>query len=204
MSWLSWLLDTTPFTPRRECGDWSEGHLLTAQAAGAVLAFSFFAIPASLLVVWLVRKRERAPYHWMSLLFAAFIFLCGLTYACQVVAFHWPAYRLFTAVTVLAAAFSATTAALLPGMVYQLMVDAATRRAEELLRANPLAVELVAERARRREAEVSLEAERSLSNGLHEALEELRRKQKVMSDAKVLEAVESVQSAVMKAAEGGP
>jgi hypothetical protein len=120
MGWLRWLLDGTAFVTRDHCGDWTPLLAGLYVAGNALVALSYFTIPVTL-IAWYFRRREnarmtRVPLRYQRVLawFAAFILLCGLTHVCDCLAFLWPAYRAFTAVTFATGVVSAYVAARLP------------------------------------------------------------------------------------------
>ncbi len=124
-----WLFDSHDFMARSQCGPgWSDGLVYLSQAANAAIAGAYFYIPIMLTLLY-VRVRKDPILHrviegraWILLMFAAFIFSCGLTHLANVVAFHWPAYRFFTAVDLLTAALSLPTAHVLVRIVVDIIL----------------------------------------------------------------------------------
>ncbi|MDC3957048.1 STAS domain-containing protein [Polyangium jinanense] len=102
-----------------------------------VIAFSYAWIPMSLLMLW--RARRDIPVNWTLICFAAFIVLCGVGHALEVLVVWRPLYWLTGEVKVATALVSISTAVLLRYRVLpQLLaipsldaIHAATRRAEE-------------------------------------------------------------------------
>jgi hypothetical protein len=113
IDWLSRLLDTDGFLARGHCGPWSEGLKATYIVANATIALAYFLIPVALWILWQARRRDLV-YPWILLCFVGFITFCGLTHVCDVVVFWWPAYRLFTLMSIATAVLSLATACLLP------------------------------------------------------------------------------------------
>lgn len=99
---LDWLLDTSDFVSRNHCGaGWTPWLVWWNQTANFRIFFAYSVIPILLLRGHRFAKAnpnvsmESIPRTlWIA--FMAFIVLCGLTHACDVLVFRWPAYRLFT------------------------------------------------------------------------------------------------------------
>lgn len=106
--------------PRSQCGPWPLWMVLASNFSNSLIAAAYFYLTYSIFRFWL-RKREVLPYAWVLIGFQAFIFTCGLTHVCNVLAFHWPAYRLFLAVDIVCAALSLATAAATPFAVSYLL-----------------------------------------------------------------------------------
>lgn len=116
---LLWLLDTTQFLPRGQCGNWSDSLVVIYKSASVVIAISYWLIPVSLFALYR-SQLSRNPHTWLTLAFALFITLCGLTHAMDFLSFYWPAYRLFTAVLIATAIVSFFTACATPMLLYTL------------------------------------------------------------------------------------
>lgn len=167
------LFDAGDFVPRTNCGMWTEFHSQLAQASELMIAVAYIGIPVCLVVLWLSRRRVDR-HLWIILWFVAFIFLCGLTHVCQFLAFHWPAYRLFTLVAFVTALVSDGTAVVLPFVVYSILrsptvsdaLDEATRGTAVLRES------LAAANARLAGLEATLVAEREKSGHLLKTLDE--------------------------------
>lgn len=113
MDWVRWLFDASAFMTRDQCGDWPAGMRLAYIVSNAVIAISYFGIPVSLVFMHRMRRGDVIA-HWVLVLFTAFIFGCGLTHIGDVLAFSWPAYRLFVLFAFFTAAVSLPTAVILP------------------------------------------------------------------------------------------
>jgi PAS domain S-box-containing protein len=140
---FSWLLDTSPFPPRWECGSWSaaEGWLHILSDLGVWSAY--VAIPCVL--AWFVLRRRDIPFRTVFWLFGAFILACGTTHLMEALLFWWPAYHLAGVIKLLTALVSwATVVALIPVIPRAL----AMRSPEELER--EIAERQLAEEALRR------------------------------------------------------
>jgi PAS domain S-box-containing protein len=70
---------STDFMPHGYCFLWFPEVLWLHAASDALIALSYFAIPAAL-VVLVLRRRGEVPFPWLFGLFAAFIVACGLTH----------------------------------------------------------------------------------------------------------------------------
>lgn len=126
---LDWLLDAESFTPRGCCGAWEPWLISLYRASNIGVSLAYFLLPVGLVILyWRSSRRKILPWPWMSLMFAGFILLCGMTHICDYLAFVWPAYRFFSLVYFLTAAVSLTTAALWPFYLHKL---AAFRSPEE-------------------------------------------------------------------------
>jgi uncharacterized MnhB-related membrane protein len=128
---LHWLFDASVFITRNHCGTgWTHTLVALNRVANFLIFLSYISIPLSLLYFWL-RLRDVARLNALVggvmppgvgqrlivLNFVCFITLCGLTHLCDVLAFEWVPYRLFTCVDILTAAASVPTAIILPGVL---------------------------------------------------------------------------------------
>lgn len=102
---IIWIFDSESFVPRDQCGDWGTILPIIYQLSDYVIAFSYFCIPFLLIKLWKERK-ELLPKSWILLIFAAFIFLCGLGHFIDGLSFHYPFYRFNTIERVLTAIIS--------------------------------------------------------------------------------------------------
>lgn len=110
------LFDPGGLTPHGFCLSW-EPSLLTLTVLGdAMTAFAYLIIPVQLLRILLAGgdlgvRLHRAP--WVVAMFAAFILLCGLGHALDVLTLFYPAYWLAGAESLLTGMVSLFTAAML-------------------------------------------------------------------------------------------
>lgn len=109
---MNWLFDTSLFMKRSDCGHWSEELRDVYIAGNLIIMFSYYMIPLLLFYIWR-KKRVSFDNHWILVLFASFIFLCGTTHLLDVLTFIWPAYRFITLVDLLTGFVSLITAILL-------------------------------------------------------------------------------------------
>lgn len=115
---LGSLFDASEFPARWHCGPWTPAMGWASQAGDFAMLASYEGIAAALYVLWRHRRHDFGPRASRVLLwFVAFIALCGLTHLANILAFWWPAYRLFVAVKVVSGVVAARTLTLLPGVV---------------------------------------------------------------------------------------
>lgn len=103
-----WLLDADGFVPRRVCVGMDEGIAGTLAVANGATAIAYVCLALNFAV--LIRRRHDrslAPIFW---LLGAFVFLCGLTHAADVMVTWFPAYRLVALIDVSTAALSVVAA----------------------------------------------------------------------------------------------
>ena len=109
---FDWLFDSRGYMPHGHCYLWQPAVLWLNVSSDALIALSYFTIPA--ILYYFVRKRRHdLPLAGVALLFAAFILLCGATHVLGIWTVWNPDYRLDGVVKLLTAAASATTAAML-------------------------------------------------------------------------------------------
>ncbi len=99
------------FLPHGSCLLWTPALLALWVLSDALIALAYYSIPVAL--VYFVRKRQDLAFHWMFLLFGAFIFWCGTTHVLEVWTLWQPLYWLEGGVKAVTAAISLTTAVLL-------------------------------------------------------------------------------------------
>ncbi|AHI30098.1 sensor histidine kinase [Marinobacter similis] len=143
----SWF-DTT-FMGHGHCYLWRSDLVILHTASDVLIAASYFTIPVALYV--LVHKRKDLEYDWMFVLFALFIFCCGLTHLMAVYNVWNGAYYVSGSLKALTAVVSLLTAALIWPLIPKAV---ALPRPAELQAANH---ELEAEISRRSLSEQSLE-----------------------------------------------
>ncbi len=154
------------FMPHGHCFWWRPEIVWLHAISDLVIGLSYFSI--SIMVVCFVKRRKDLPFHGMFQLFAAFIFLCGMTHFISIVTLWVPAYRIDGVVKALTAATSLITAVLLFPVIPQVM---AFRSPKELEEKND---ELLSEIANRKRAEAELaESKKDLELKVAERTEEL-------------------------------
>jgi signal transduction histidine kinase len=99
------------FMPRQQCMRFEADVIWTHFFSDVLIAAAYYSIPIALL--YFVRKRRDLAFHWMFVLFAAFILACGTTHIFNVWALWQPLYRLDGVVKAVTAMLSVATAAIL-------------------------------------------------------------------------------------------
>src|SRR4051812_18941894 len=99
------------FMPHGHCYFWQPDVVWLHVLSDLLIALSYFSIPAMLF--YFVRKRRDLPFHWMFLLFGAFIIACGSTHVMEVYTLWVPMYRLSGLLKLATGLISGITAVLL-------------------------------------------------------------------------------------------
>ncbi len=135
------------------CYLWKPEIVWLHAVSDTLIALSYYFIPAVL--VYLVRKRNDLPFHWVFFMFGIFIVSCGTTHAMEIWTLWNGTYRLAGLVKAITAAASVATAVALVPMVPKalLLPSPAQLRAANL--------ELEKEVAERRRVEHALEEQRN-------------------------------------------
>lgn len=103
------------FIPHGHCYFWRPDVLWLTVFSDIGIALAYYSIP--LMLIYFVHKRKDVPFHWMFLMFGAFIFLCGTTHLVSVYTIWNPVYRFEGIVKLATAIVSLVTAmALIPLM----------------------------------------------------------------------------------------
>lgn len=123
-----------PYVPRWQCM-YHEGDLIALHVfSDLLIAAAYFSIPVAL--VYFVRKRKDIAFHWIFLLFAAFIMLCGTTHIFNIIAIWHAVYRLDGLVKLATAIASVGTAVLLWRLIPMALalpgIDEIRRRRDQL------------------------------------------------------------------------
>ena len=111
ISFIKRLFVASDFMPHGHCYFWRPDVLWLNVISDAVIALAYYSIP--LVLIYFVIKRKDFPFHWMFLMFGAFIFLCGTTHLISIVTTWMPVYRFEGVVKLVTAIVSITTAILL-------------------------------------------------------------------------------------------
>lgn len=92
MSLFEWLTESKTFVPHGHCYLWQPSVLWLNVISDALIAGAYFVIP---LIIWryLSARRGEVQTVWVPALFAAFIFLCGITHAMEIYTVWTPTYR---------------------------------------------------------------------------------------------------------------
>jgi signal transduction histidine kinase/CheY-like chemotaxis protein len=200
-AWLTGIFASDGFLPHGLCLSWDPGLIWLHVLADGLIAAAYYSIPAALLVF--VLRRQDVPFHWVFLLFGAFILACGTTHVLDVVTLWQPVYALDGLVKALTALVSVPVAATLwwlmpralalPGL--QQLVDAnqaLTRQVTEREEADRRIRELNAsldERVRQRTAELA-----AANAALRREIEERKRAEQRAADAhaRLIDAIEAI------------
>lgn len=154
MSFLENLLDGS-FMPHGHCLLWRSDLLFLHVGGDLLTVFAYASIP--ILLVYLVVKRNDLAFNWIFLMFAAFIFLCGVTHALSLFNI-WNGYYYAQGIAKLATGvISATTAIMcwklmpkalaIPSNVdFRLANEKLLLTKEELVKANELLEQRVLQR----------------------------------------------------------
>ena len=108
-----WFLE--PFIPHGHCYLWKPWLVGLHLVSDSLIALAYYSIPVAL--VYFVRKRRDLPFHWIFLLFSAFIVACGTTHIFAVWTLWHPHYWLSGFIKAITAAISLCTAVLLVPLI---------------------------------------------------------------------------------------
>lgn len=117
---IRWILDSSEFMTRDQCGAWTPMMAFLYRTANVVTVLACFVIPGTILHIWRKRKRD-IPSAWILTLFASSLFFCGVGHLCHTMAFYWPAYRFFIVVDWLTAVSMMATLIGLPFAVRSML-----------------------------------------------------------------------------------
>lgn len=105
------------FIPHGHCYLWKLDLVLLHLVSDAITALAYYSIPATLF--YFVRKRSDLPFHWIFLLFSAFIVACGTTHIMDIWTLWYPTYWLSGLIKAVTAIVSLATAIQLIPLVPQ-------------------------------------------------------------------------------------
>lgn len=106
-----------PFIPHGHCYLWKPSLVWLHLLSDGLIALAYYSIPLTLF--YFVRRRPDLPFHWIFLLFAAFIVACGTTHVAEIWTLWHPTYWLSGAIKAITAAVSVFTAIQLVPLVPQ-------------------------------------------------------------------------------------
>ena len=139
-------LFSSNFLPHGHCYFWKPSLVALHVVSDALITLSYYSIPA-LLVAFVLKKRD-VPFHWIFLMFGAFILACGTTHAMEIWTLWYPTYWLSGVLKAFTAAISLATAAALIPLIPQAL---ALRSPAELEAANHALEAEIQERKRTQE-----------------------------------------------------
>src|SRR5260370_24612749 len=106
-------LFASDFMAHGYCYLWRPEIVWLHVVSDTLITLAYYSIPVTL--VYFVRKRRDLPFHWMFLMFGAFILGCGTTHAMEVWTVWHGTYRLAGIIKLITAGLSVGTAvALVP------------------------------------------------------------------------------------------
>jgi len=111
---LKWLF-SSDYMAHGYCYLWKPGTLWLHVISDTLITLSYYCIP--LVLAYFVRKRRDLPFHWMFLMFGAFILGCGTTHLMEVWTVWHPVYLFSGAIKAATAVASVATTLLLVPLV---------------------------------------------------------------------------------------
>lgn len=115
------IFDAGDFMPRGSCGHWSPIWKALSITCDLICGLSHMAIPAALVILWLIKRRVYGRASNTLLLFAAVFLSHGFACFGQMAAWYWPAHRLFTLIAVPGALASIACVFKLPASVWHIV-----------------------------------------------------------------------------------
>lgn len=110
----------TMYMPHGHCYLWQPHLLWSNVLADALIAASYFSIPIALMIF--AKKRPEIGQHWLTMLFSAFILLCGITHLIGIFTVWNGAYGIHALSKIMTAIVSMVTAVYL----FRLLPEALT------------------------------------------------------------------------------
>ncbi len=126
--WIN-LFSSQPFIPHGHCYLWKTDLVWLHLISDALTALAYYSIPTTLF--YFVRKRQDLPFHWVFLLFSAFIFACGTTHLMDIWTLWYPTYWLSGLIKAATAIISVYTALQLVPLVPQALALASPAQLEK-------------------------------------------------------------------------
>src|SRR5260370_12025858 len=108
-------LFASDFMAHGYCYLWRPEIVWLHVVSDTLITLAYYSIPVTL--VYFVRKRRDLPFHWMFLMFGAFILGCGTTHAMEVWTVWHGSYRLAGIVKLIRAGLSVGTAVALAPLI---------------------------------------------------------------------------------------
>ena len=116
---FDFLFSSAGYSAHGYCLAWDPKLIFLHVFSDVLIAFAYFSIPIALF--YFVRRRRDQGYGGIILLFATFIFACGLTHMLAVLTLWQPMYGLEGVVKLLTAVVSAATAMILWPLIPRLL-----------------------------------------------------------------------------------
>ncbi|NCA24523.1 MAG: PAS domain S-box protein, partial [Betaproteobacteria bacterium] len=156
MEFMGDFLGRQGYLPHGYCFTWTPALLWSMVTADAVVALSYFSIPA--VIVAFLRRRPDVPYRWVAVLFSVFIFACGTTHVMDIWTIWTPDYGLHAVTKMFTAVVSVATAVGLWPLLPKILKIPSVKQLQDAISA------LESEVAKRKTAEEHLaDTEQSLS-----------------------------------------
>ncbi len=119
------------FIPHGHCYFWKPEIVWLHVISDAGITLAYYFIP--LMLLYFVRKKKQeVPFHWMFVLFSAFILWCGTTHLMNIVTLWNPVYRLDGIVKAITASISLFTAIRLFPLIPQALTLKSSKELEVL------------------------------------------------------------------------
>ena len=156
MDFFSEFMGRQGFLPHGYCFTWTPALLWSMVSADAIIALSYFSIPA--VIVAFLSKRPDVRYRWVAVLFSVFIFGCGITHVMDIWTIWVPDYGAHAIAKMFTAVVSVVTAAGLWPLLPKLLKIPSVDQLQQAIS------DLESEIAKRKTAEEHLaDTERSLA-----------------------------------------
>lgn len=107
LSLLAYVFSSEGFGPRSACGWYTPGLMTALQLGDLGIFVAYMGIP--LVIFGTFMQHQRLKLAWVSVLFVAFIALCGATHFIKYVTWYVPVYYLEAVITFLTAVVSLVT-----------------------------------------------------------------------------------------------
>lgn len=90
---MHWLLESSNWPARRECGVWPLELVWAMVVSNLVITACYLTLPVG--GWWILRRKPNlAPDKVLAVLSLVFVVLCGMTHAVDAAMFYWPGYHL--------------------------------------------------------------------------------------------------------------
>jgi signal transduction histidine kinase len=180
------------FLPHGYCFTWDPALLWSLVVGDGLIALAYFSIPVALLT--LLRKRRDIGQSGVAGLFAAFIFLCGITHLLSIWTIWVPDYWVEAAVKLVTGVVSVATAVLLwPLIPKVLRLPSVNQLQAAIARLETEAVER--RRAEARLAHVNADLERRIQERTAELEREVAERQRLQEADRARQAAELASAA---------